>query len=368
MHRTEALLAGSFLALLVGGCAFNAERTGPGTGTGNGGRGATIGTGTGASGGGARGGTTGVTDGGGITPSADANCGLQTYGLDKLPPDLLLILDKSGSMGMDAAGQRCNMAGCSKWDQMTGAINTVVAMTETTTRWGLKFFPNDNACGVNNGVTVPIGPNNAAAINGAIAGVAPGGNTPTRSAETSGGAYLMGLPDPNPKFIVLATDGLPNCGMGGNAMNSDAPGAERAVLDVAMMGIQTFVIGIATQGSNADATLTTMAMNGGRPRAGTPPYYPVTNGADLVTALGTIQGQITSCTFNLGTVPPDPSNIAVMGDGHTIPKSDTNGWSYVAGMRSVILNGSYCDAVKAMTLKSVQAIFGCPGQVIPIVP
>jgi ABC-type sulfate transport system permease subunit len=42
-----------------------------------------------------------------------------------------------------------------------------------------------------------------------------------------------------------------------------------------------------------------------------------------------------------------------------------NGWDYGAGMRSIVLYGPACDAVKNMTTKTIQAIFGCPGVVIP---
>jgi von Willebrand factor type A domain len=329
------------------------------------------------------GGGTGTTGSGGTgtgtPPSLDGrNCGLQQYGLQNVPPDLLIILDKSGSMSNDAMDQPCG-AGCqSKWSSMTDGINMVVAQTDTTIRWGLKFFSDDKACGVNAGPAVPIAAGNAPAIATAIMATMPGGNTPTAAAVTSGAAYLQGLTDTNPKYILLATDGEPNCaaagggggrraGRGGGT-TSDAPGAEAAVTMAAAAGIPVFVVGVGNV-TAAQMTLDQLATNGGRAQATQPFYYPASNTADLVAVLTKIGGQITSCTFSLGKAPPDPTNIAVYAYAGTtstrLAQSMTNGWEYGAGMTSIELFGAACDAVKAKTTTDVQAIFGCPGLIIP---
>ena len=311
-------------------------------------------------------------------PTADGrNCGLQQYGLQNVPPDLLIILDKSGSMANDAMDQPCGGACQSKWSSMTDGINMVVAQTDTTIRWGLKFFSNDNACGVNAGPAVPIAAGNAPAIATAIMGTMPGGSTPTAAAVTSGATYLLGLTDTNPKYILLATDGEPNCAAagggggkrgGGGANASDAPGAEAAVTMAAAAGIPVFVVGVGNV-TSAQMTLDQLATDGGRAQATEPLYYPVSNTADLVAVLTKIGGQITSCTFSLGKAPPDPTNIAVYAYAGTtstrLAQSMTNGWEYGAGMTSIELFGAACDAVKAKTTTDVQAVFGCPGVIIP---
>jgi hypothetical protein len=55
---------------------------------------------------------------------------------------------------------------------------------------------------------------NGTAVANAIASTEPAGNTPTRDAITYGASYLGGLTDKNDKFLLLATDGLPNCPVG----------------------------------------------------------------------------------------------------------------------------------------------------------
>jgi von Willebrand factor type A domain-containing protein len=377
----------AFGGALLMSCTFSpgpagstAPSTGSATGTGNVG----AGTSSGTAGAGPATGATGTSGATGTTgPSATGpNCGLMQYGLQNVPPDLLLILDKSGSMANQPDDTPCMGGGATcetKWGDMAAGLNMVVTQTATTIRWGLKFFSSNNGCGVNQAVDVPVGPNNAAAIDAAINMTMPGGDTPTALAIDAGVAYLMGLTDTNPKYILLATDGEPNCAMaatggryggryGGGATQDDSAGAEAAVTAAATAGFPVFVVGVGNV-TPAIATLDQLAINGGRPQPTEPRYYPVASTTDLVSVLGTIGGQIASCTFSLGKVPPDPTNIgvyAMSASGTTkLAESATNGWQYGAGMTSIELTGAACDAVKSKTTTDVQAIFGCPGQVIP---
>lgn len=299
-------------------------------------------------------------------PTADANCQNQPFTVVSPPPDLLIVLDRSGSMNENSAGMMCR-GGCgaaSKWAQVTTAINQVVAMTETKINWGLKFFGTDNACGVAPGAAVAPGPNNAAAIAEAIAARAnqPGSNTPTRAGELSAGEYLATLASTNPKFVLLATDGQPNCAEGGQENTVDDAAAIEAVATVKTMGFPTFVIGIAT-GALGDTTLNGMAMNGGYPRMGSPQlYYSVTTTADLVTALSAIQTITTGmCTYPLGTPSADADldKVTVTVDGMASPKDDPHGWRYDPGMTSITFSGTTCEKLMVGQLRNVQVLYGC---------
>jgi hypothetical protein len=312
-------------------------------------------------------------------PDCVRACGLTSFPVGKVPPEILIIFDQSVSMLDPATGGSCGMpTPCgSKWTEMSTAIASVVTTTDTTIDWGLKMFPDMPACGVLPGMSVPIAPMNGAAIKAYLmsANAGPRGHTPTQLAVAAGVAYLKTLTTPNPKFILLATDGIPNCVPGAKSqLTYDMAGAVQAVADAAAAGFPTFVMGVGTGGGTADSmvfdpTLTGLATAGGKPRMGTPNWYHVGSSADVVAALATIQGNVNSCVFNLAQVPPDPTNIAIRAGGGTtkIPKDTThaNGWDYGPGMRSVQLYGSYCDQVVAGTLMDVQAIFGCPMQVIP---
>jgi hypothetical protein len=378
------MLVLAFGGIAAASCTFSpgpagSQATGSSTGTGVGTTGSGVlgsanssgSTGTGTGTGGSTGSGTAASNGQG-TPTPDgANCGLQQFGLQNVPPDLLIIQDKSGSMANDLMDMKCQTTPCeTKWGDVTTAINMVVGQTDKTINWGLKFFANDRGCGVNDGAAVPIAPMNAAAIAAAIAAQMPGGSTPTRLAIGSGVAYLQTVMDPNPKFILLATDGEPNCIPGSRDQGADdSAGAVMAVQAAAMAGFPVFVVGVGNV-APAIATLNMLADAGGRPQAGATHYYPVNSTADLVNVLGTIGDMIATCSFGLGKAPPDPTNVGVYANGMTsmkIPHDTThaNGWDYGAGMTSIVLYGTACTNVKNKMTTTVQAIYGCPGVIIP---
>jgi len=373
MPRSTAL-AVKIVLFAVSGCAFVSCGFAP---AGSGGAGASSGgpLGTGNASG------TGLVGGGaaqnGQAAVTGMNCAERPQMLNKLPPDILIVLDASGSMNNDINDAQCTN-GCgatSKWALMTPAINQVVAATDTTVNWGLKFFADTDAtCGVGNGVAVPVAVNNAGAIQTAIAGrtaanmgVTNGSRTPTRLAENAGATYMRGLNDMNPRFILLATDGLPNCAPGNNdTAADDSAGAVMAVSDAAGMGVPTFVVGIATSGmGSASTTLNNMANAGGYPRAGSPSYYSVDSAADFVAVLQTLVGVASTCTFSVPEPPnsdTDRSHIGVVVNGVEL-KRDANhadGWDYTStGMTAVQIYGSACTGIMNGSITDVKIVFKC---------
>jgi hypothetical protein len=186
----------------------------------------------------------------------------------------------------------------------------------------------------------------------------------------------MSLGDVNPKFILLATDGLPNCKAGclptidaqdpRSCVQSDADETIRVIANAASQEIQTFVIGIGSI-PDSERILGDMAKAGGQPQATSPFYYPATDATQLASVLTTISGMLVSCKFPLTMMPPDPDNIAIDVGTARIPKDTTHvdGWDYTADMMSIQLYGPSCQQVKTIAVKDVQVIFGCPGVVIP---
>lgn len=361
------------IALLMAGCSepVVSDATGGEKGASNaGGRNAGGATGKGAEIGGGR---PLWPDGGAMTERppdpgfGEKNCGLQTFKLEQRPAELMLVLDRSGSMNQPAGA----LSMTSKWDDTTSALNETMMKTDALIHWGLKTFPSsDSRCSVADGVDVPSAPMNYATVWGKIMASAPagGGGTPTTLAIQKAVAQLKTSTSPNPRYLVLATDGEPNCGMGGGLFGlpgNDANDAVMAITDAQNAGYKTFVIGIAT-GRNADSVLTRMAMAGGEPRMGTPPYYPVSNRGDLINALGVITGLVTDCVFRLNKAPPSPPDVAVNVGASRIQRdpSHMNGWDYGAALETVQFYGAACEQVKQSLGKNVQIIYGCPGVVI----
>jgi hypothetical protein len=339
-----------------GGTSGSAGRSGVGTG----------GTGQGTGNGTGTGGDVGPMGGAG----GDMTCGQSNTPLQMLPPDVLIVQDKSLSMNDDSNDKSCT-GGCganSKWSQVSAAIENVVMTTQANVDWGLKFFGNDNMCGVTAGATVGIAPNNYTAIQAAFSGTAPSSYTPTETAINSAVAYMQTLTDPNPKYLLLATDGLPNCPPGGgNATADDSPGAETAVTNAKAAGLSTFVVGIATTAdAMATKTLNQMAMNGGVPQTGAATaYYAVSDTATLETALNSILSGIVSCSI---TLPPNPPANSTVGISVTTPSGDiavaqdpTNGWSYAADMKSIVFNGSACASLMDGSYSNIIFSYTCAG-------
>jgi hypothetical protein len=322
----------------------------------------------------------------GVTGSGGQSCGQTNISIKPVPPDILIVQDKSLSMEQNASGQNCNTAGCSKWEQVSAAIDSVVQATDTNVNWGLVFFGTDGACGVSSTPVVPVGPMSGSNIQAAFAGNMPTSYTPTAAAVNAAVTYMKSLTDTNQKFLLLATDGLPNCGpttgaggaggammgrgggmFGGGANTADdSPNAEAAVTAAKTAGFPTFVVGIATNGdAMATDTLNTMAVNGGFPQTGAATqYYSVTDTASLENALDLIVGKTLSCAIPLGNKPANLSNVAVSAQDKTghrieIPKDDTNGWSFDATMTNIVLNGSACTDLQSVTLTAYQFIFAC---------
>jgi hypothetical protein len=318
--------------------------------------------------------------------SGDVNCGSVQSKLQKKPADLLLVLDRSLSMGraMDSSTDcPAGSANCSqRWATIISSLGTVLASSSSDLNWGLKFFsspaapvasgtggrggrgggfttPTAGNCTVSAGVEVPIASGNADKLQTQIRQAGNAGYTPTRLAINAAVAYLKTVNDGNNKFILLATDGEPNCGGDTESIDSDLDATLTAVGDAAAAGYKVFVIGVGTETGN----LTEMAQKGG-----TEKFYAATTPEDLSAALSTIVGFVgAGCTYELPSVPATPDAVGVYVDKSLIPQSDSEGWSYAAGSSSTInINGSYCDDLKSGEKSEVQIFLPCkPSDPIP---
>lgn len=293
-------------------------------------------------------------------------CGFDTIALERLPAELLLVLDRSSSMTSDRLE-----SGETNWSALTKSVDGTIKSTQGGVLWGLKTFPTTTGCTVRMGAEHDVIVNNYAPISQTIMQVTPGrsNGTPTTAGMKAAAAYLKARTTPNPKYILLATDGQPTC-LNGNASREalDTEAAIAAVAAAAKDGFHTFVVGIAPQRQTGLAleTLNKMAVAGEEARAGDTKYFGATSEVELTAALGAIAGQVGTCSFALSKVPPSPDDVAVDIDGTRIPQSPVAGWQYNATKTAVILHGPLCEQARMGKLKSVKITFGCPGVVIPV--
>jgi hypothetical protein len=306
---------------------------------------------------------------GGNTPIVDAGedkCGEHRFDLERKPAELLLVLDRSASMQDAPDGASDSTA---KWDLVVPAVNQVIMSTDATISWGLKSFPEGEgeeceANSVTNKIDVELAAMNAAKVTGAISmTTAEGNGTPTGDAVLQGLKYLQTLPDENPKYMLLATDGEPSCPDGSDNARKHAVDS---IGMAAAAGVHTFVLGVATTKKSATSVLNDMAVAGGEPQSSDPNplaqrFYLANSKDQLVTALQLITGQISGCTFSWDQAPPVPENIAVKVGGVKAPHDAKDGWEYSsADHLGIEVRGSWCERIKTTAKNMVEIVFGCP--------
>lgn len=314
----------------------------------------------------------GFVDGGGEFFDA-GNCGAQQEDIELInlgdPPDMLIVLDRSGSMILPI--DFTDPFGPNRWAVMRAALQAVTERYESNINFGLSVFPTDNLCGVTPGTDVAIGPDNAAPIVSFMNSTSANGNTPAHLALEDASAIYASIPvNPEGRFVLFATDGVPNCG-GDPVVEDQASDTETvaAVTALASSGINTFVIGFGDPFALPTSTLNNAALAGGVPRGGGPPhYYEASNAAELEMALETIAGGVItpSCSYELVSLPPEPDNVTVTVDGTAVPRDPNhqNGWDYHPDASTITFFGSYCDMLINGSIGSVAFVYGCRGPVV----
>jgi hypothetical protein len=270
-----------------------------------------------------------------------------------------LVLDRSTSM-------RQATATGTRWSDLTGSLANVLVQSKGI-HWGLKLFPRASSlrtCEAG-GVEVSPYPDNVNEILNRIqvSGQYPG--TPTRKAVTTAAALLASRHGAARRYLLLATDGLPNCAEGVTASTpnlSDDEGAIGAVRDASGQGISTFVIGLGTTDGDHE-TLSRMAVAGGHGRRGQTAYFVASSTTDLSETLKTLARQIAVCTLPLETPSPMGAKFEVSVDGRSFSRDRTrsgDGWDVSHGGKAITLYGAACDSVQSQGRVTLR--YRCPAQ------
>jgi hypothetical protein len=312
---------------------------------------------------------------------ADA-CAETSVELSTEPPNVLLLVDRSGSMAKELAD------GISRWSSLRSALidpaTGLVASVQASVNLGLALYtgPDRGAVGLESTATEPdpdyvetevcpylvevaIAPSNGAAIQAAYlpAEIRPNslGSTPTGESLEAALPALTGLDPalyPGRKVIVLATDGEPDICADNN---DEVTGRERSVAAVEAAfaeGITTFVISVGDE--IGDQHLREIANLG----QGFPAddamnrFYRADDATSLAQAFEDIVNGVRSCTFALeGVVTGDGHEGTVTVDGTVVVQNDPNGWR-LNNPSEVELLGTVCELVK-MGDHSIDVSFPC---------
>ncbi len=369
-------------------------------------------------------------DGDGDAPTCPSftnipNCEEQGKTAKKREVNLLLVIDKSGSM--DDKGGFAD----TKWETMKAALEEALKEAQLEINVGLSLypFPNNPAIGINkelcskdgNCCETPTSSEPQVLIGPGIDTVPlileqfttwrPAGGTPTSAALEAAHDYFAngsGKDLTGDNYVVLATDGGPNCNDDisceadgctlniesredctpdgdnccvGSALSLaclDDGASEQAISRLKDAGIDTFVIGI--PGSEQYAgVLDSFAEEGGRAiEDGARKYFQVEGqgGAGALAAVfkRITQQLVTGCDIQLSENPPSITKINVAVDCELIPATSTSGgggaggageeevaWFLDTGVSppTVRLRGSLCERVE-QGVDRVDVILGCP--------
>lgn len=324
-------------------------------------------------------------------------CGVTALVVERVPPDLMIVLDRSGSMMRNTQGNEPATGETIRWDYTQKALNSAMNATDENVAWGLKMYPTctpgnnpankyeclPDSCATNGLLETPdLG--KAAAFSTLILQNTPRidvGATPTAPAVSEAIAVLKARNNGRPKYILLATDGDPNCGLDASMVRKDSigdrAGAVAAVAEAKAAGIDVFVLGIAIKDPaattdvgllRAHETLNLMADAGGRARIGDIKYYPATSEADINKAVTEIAAAAVSCTLPLAQAPPADASTRVDIDKVMVEENAAEGWSFGPNRSSIILNGTLCAKRKRGDLNKIIISFTCPGKVPPPPP
>ena len=228
-------------------------------------------------------------------------------------PVLFVVQDKSGSMNFDPDGNMATPASPSKWSAAQTVVPALATQFSNRFRFGAMMYPADTAqFNCNPGTLKTPVSDDASAIGNSYSTALAGGGTPTAATLTAAKSYLLGLHLTTPAYVLLITDGLPNCNLGLNVNtcsfttptcpnNScglgakdclDDQGTIAAAASLKASGIRVFVVGFdpsLTTGNNL-SVLNSIAAAGGTATA-----YTATNKAQLAAALNLIALNTATC-------------------------------------------------------------------------
>lgn len=317
-------------------------------------------------------------------PDRPDACTAPIQPVERLVVESIFVIDRSGSM------LETTPSGLTRWTALTRAMERVLPVVDRDLWMGLLQYPepplaSTAACVVT--PSVPLQPRafNTTPMLTAVRATQPVGGTPTFDALSTAARYFANNPQPTRvrgRYIVLATDGGPNCNglltLPCMCTNPRGCGGSRGALSclddvrtvdllerLQSQGIQTFVIGAPGQDVVAlEPTLNRLAVAGGRPRdpsAGPSRYYPAADVGDFVTALQQITDSLVRCRYVTNPL-RDPTQATVVVGGADVSRdpSHRDGWDWArAEAGEFVLYGAACDRSQVSGVP-VRVRDGCP--------
>ena len=275
-----------------------------------------------------------------------------SFELTQLPPNVMIVLDRSGSM--DGSVQNSNKT---RWEVAKDAIFQLVDAFDSDIRFGLVTY---SACVLLQGcsageIEVAIIDKAGTFIKNFLGPKGLGYLCNSGNPETSTGNTLQALvgekslQDPvRSNAVLLITDGNEN-----SECQKTTDGAKAAAALLAQaIPVKTYAVGFS---DGVLGSLGAVAQAGG-----TDVPYNATDPASLIAALNAIAANVASCDFILDGVPPDPDiHVFFDDDPAGIPEDPVDGWSYDPDTNTLRFHGAACDQLKSGAVVDIDVVFGC---------
>ncbi len=238
-------------------------------------------------------------------------------------PVLFVVQDKSGSMDAAPDGSTASSSNPSKWSIAKSVVPALASNFNNRFRFGAAMYPYDTTTfNCTTGTVVSGISGTPTGITNAYNAAVPGGGTSTAATLNAVRSYIQGQGLSTPAYVLLITDGLPNCntslnantcaastpgcgptpnastcGLGAKDCIDDA-GSANAAAALSAAGIKVFVVGFSTTltSGNNKAVLDAIASAGGTGSA-----YTATNQSQLTSVLNTIAVNTTTCCHDVCT-------------------------------------------------------------------
>jgi hypothetical protein len=332
-----------------------------------------------------------------VTPPGyvDGLCEVVRLNASPSTPDMLIVLDRSGSMQVEG-----------RWMPSANAVRSIVSRLQSRIRFGLALFPDPAATGQGTSVQVDASPcltdpdplacvgrlladagvtvntgtsggpcspgkivvqtdlNSGSAIEAALNMTVPNGGTPTPETLQRVATDFAAPAGPDavvrPKYVLLVTDGQPTCPTGAGSLTTqqDIDASNTAIDVLASRGVRTYVIGYNTTGPGNEAVANVLDGFAQRGGTGDRQHRPVENESSLLAEFERIAAAAVSCTFVLDKAPPRADYVLVKVDGRQVNLNDPNGWALI-NERTVELRGKTCEQLQGDGDHSIDAEVRC---------
>ncbi len=296
-------------------------------------------------------------------------CQVEETNLNSIPPDILLVLDKSGSMSMESWDHDADPKTpvVTRWYSLYGVVQSIVTKFDATVNFGMKLYPkitagsyeNMGACEVTPGVEVEVAATNAVEVLAKLPGadVDVLGGTPMETGLKEAFTYLQALDPGKQRFALLVADGEISKTCQGEVF-AEALGAVKTAY---ANGIPTYVVGIDVDPSTS-AQLAALADSGGKPNANNPDgFYQTSSQIELQAALQQIVDDTLSCVIEVDPVPSEPDLFQVwIGADQVDAVTDCaseDGWVWTQPHSQIELCGQACLDLKKS--QQVEARYFC---------